>query len=113
MGHGRARALLAVAQGGVEDDDAVLLGLRWRGHVRILLVAAPALGAPRPRGFRRLPLSAQARTPSRPSGDDKQQEPAENEGGAGPGLLGPPGDRADMQRVDVTFALVVAAKVAE
>ncbi len=32
MGHGGARALLAVAQGGVEDDDAVLLGLRWRGH---------------------------------------------------------------------------------
>ena len=27
MGHGRAGALLAVAQGGVEDDDAVLLGL--------------------------------------------------------------------------------------
>ena len=25
--HGRARALLAVAQGGVENDDAVLLGL--------------------------------------------------------------------------------------
>ena len=32
MGHGGARALLAVAQGGVEDDDAVLLGLCWRGH---------------------------------------------------------------------------------
>jgi len=28
------------------------------------------------------PLSAQARTPSRPSGDAKEQEPAENEGGA-------------------------------
>ena len=27
MRHGRAGALLAVAQGGVEDDDAVLLGL--------------------------------------------------------------------------------------
>ena len=26
MGHGGAGALLAVAQGGVEDDDAVLLG---------------------------------------------------------------------------------------
>ena len=32
MGHGGARALLAVAQGGIEDDDAVLLGLRWRSH---------------------------------------------------------------------------------
>ena len=29
MRHGGAGALLAVAQGGVEDDDAVLLGL-WR-----------------------------------------------------------------------------------
>ncbi len=32
MRHGRARALLAVAQGSVENDDAVLFGLRWRGH---------------------------------------------------------------------------------
>src|SRR5262249_11367725 len=32
MGHGGARALLAVAQCGVEDDDAVLVGLGWRGH---------------------------------------------------------------------------------
>ena len=31
MRHGRAGALLAVAQGGVENDDAVLLGLGlWR-----------------------------------------------------------------------------------
>ena len=28
VGHGGAGTLLAVAQGGVEDDDAVLLGLR-------------------------------------------------------------------------------------
>ena len=32
MGHGGAGRLLAVAQGGVEDDDAVRLGLCWRGH---------------------------------------------------------------------------------
>jgi hypothetical protein len=32
MRHGRAGTLLAVAQGGVENDDAVLLGLGWRGH---------------------------------------------------------------------------------
>ena len=32
MGHGGAGGLLAVAQCGVEDDDAVLVGLRWRGH---------------------------------------------------------------------------------
>ena len=30
--HGGAGRLLAVAQGGVEDDDAVLLGLSLRGH---------------------------------------------------------------------------------
>ena len=30
--HGRAGALLAVAQGGVEDDDAVLLGLCLGSH---------------------------------------------------------------------------------
>ena len=40
------------------------------------------------------PLSAQARTPVRPSGDGKEQEPAENEGSAGPGRSGPPVDRA-------------------
>src|SRR5215472_3117583 len=32
------------------------------------------------------PLSAQARWPSRPSGGDKEQQPAENEGGAGAGF---------------------------
>ncbi len=32
VGHGGAGALLAVAQGGIEDEDAVLLGLRWRAH---------------------------------------------------------------------------------
>ena len=32
-GHGGAGALLAVAQGGVEYDDAVLLGLVCGGHV--------------------------------------------------------------------------------
>ena len=31
-GHGGAGALLAVAQGGVEDDDAVLFGRCLRGH---------------------------------------------------------------------------------
>ena len=32
VGHGGAGRLLAVAQGGVEDDDAVLLGLGSGGH---------------------------------------------------------------------------------
>jgi hypothetical protein len=30
--------LLAVAQGGVEDDDAVLVGLGLRGHGKVLLL---------------------------------------------------------------------------
>ena len=37
VGHGGAGRLLAVAQGGVEDDDAVLLGLWLRGHGKFLL----------------------------------------------------------------------------
>src|SRR5215469_1499925 len=32
VGHGGAGRLLAIAQGGVEDNDAVLLGLWLRGH---------------------------------------------------------------------------------
>ena len=32
VGHGGAGALLAVAQGGVENDDAVLFGLGWSVH---------------------------------------------------------------------------------
>src|SRR4029450_13340764 len=50
VGHGGAGALLTVAQGGIEDDDAVLLGLRWRGHdVRSFSSSAPFTGRP---GFR-------------------------------------------------------------
>src|SRR5439155_16749846 len=41
------------------------------------------------------PLSAQAQAPSRPSGADKQQEPAENQGSIRPGLKGPRSDRAN------------------
>ena len=40
------------------------------------------------------PLSARARTPLRPPGDAKEQEPAENEGSTGLGRNGPPDDRA-------------------
>jgi len=32
VGHGRAGALLAVAQGGVEDNDAILVGWCGRSH---------------------------------------------------------------------------------
>ncbi len=96
MGHGGAGRLLAVAQGGVEDDDAVRFGLRCRGVVigKGSFSLAPD---PVPQGTGRSwvpglldPLSAQARTPVRPSGDAKEQEPAENEGSAGPGFR-PPG----------------------
>jgi len=41
----------------------------------------------------RNPLSAQARAPSRPSGDDKEQETAKNEGSAGSGRGGRPSNR--------------------
>ena len=41
------------------------------------------------------PLSAQAHRPSRPSGADKEQEPAANEGSAGRSLVGPPVGHAD------------------
>jgi len=44
-------------------------------------------------GFRSKPLSAQARTPSRPSGASKEQG-AKNEGGTGTGGK-PPADRAN------------------
>ncbi len=39
--HGGAGALLAVAQGGVENDDAVLFGLGWRGHGLVLFSLRP------------------------------------------------------------------------
>jgi len=102
MRHGGAGALLAVAQGGVEDDDAVLLGLACGGHdcgpyrLRPLTQCLRRLGA---RGvflaYAR-PLSAQAQMPGRPSGADKKQEPAKNEGSIGPGLAGPPHDRVGL-----------------
>src|SRR5258708_27519235 len=68
--------------------DALMMAL-------VLLVFAPSLSGARWVPCLRSPLSAQAQTPGRPSGDDKQQEPAENEGAAGTGLS-PPGDRADI-----------------
>ena len=40
------------------------------------------------------PLSAQAQTPLRPSGADKEQEPSQK-GSAGAGRLGPPVSRAE------------------
>ncbi len=42
------------------------------------------------------PLSTQAQTPGRRSGDAKEQESAENEGNAGGGRIGRPVDPADM-----------------
>ena len=98
VGHGGAGALLAVAQGGVEDDDAVLLGLVVVIGM-VLLKGAPAalcLTKCALAGARGLanPLSAQAHAPSRPSGADKQE--VENKGESRPGLIGPRSDRADI-----------------
>ena len=62
-GHGRAGALLAVAQRGVEYDDAVLVGLVDGVHLcKFLLGGAPVMRALK--GFldSREPLSAQAQT---------------------------------------------------
>ena len=74
-GHGRAGALLAVAQGGVEYDDAVLAGLGLGAHLDIPSVNCAASGRS---GFSavREPLSAQAQMPRRPSGANKKQKPA-------------------------------------
>jgi hypothetical protein len=63
----------------------------------VLLVCARRFGlSGRFFGFRSFgrPLSAQAQTPSRPSGGDKEQKRAENEGSAGMSLAGSPVDRA-------------------
>ncbi|HEX8828836.1 MAG TPA: hypothetical protein VF778_12040, partial [Xanthobacteraceae bacterium] len=93
-----AGALLAVAQGGVENDDAVLIGLGCRGHgVWSFFVGASPLAW----GFGRFwvpvaylkPLSAQAQMPRRPSGGHKEQEPAKNERSAGTSRFGSPFDR--------------------
>ena len=94
VGHGRARALLAVAQGGVEDDDAVLVGLGLGSH-----------GIDPSRRMRRwalygvlipsIPRVPRRKLPSRPSGADKEKERAQNEGGRGFGLRRPL-DRADL-----------------
>ena len=83
--------------------------LVWRGHgngpSRLLRPSAGALG------FLVLgdPLSAQAQTPSRPSGADKQQEPAENEGGIRPGLVGPRAIAQMERRVDMPKTLDLRA----
>src|SRR5262249_14269824 len=111
MGHGGARALLAVAQGGIEDEDAVLLGLRWRAHdVDPSRLCALSPGAP---GFRAcgLPSVRRRKTPGRRSGDDKEPEPTENEGAAGQ-ALSLPGDRADIA-ARRHFALVTQGRGTE
>ena len=78
---------------GVEYDDAVLLGLGLRGHGNISFCSCRAARAPS--GCVRVPLSAQARTPSRPSGAPKEQDP-KHKGGIRPGRCSPPSDRADI-----------------
>ena len=66
-----------------------VLGGRCRPHVG------------RRRGSLRFPLSARAQTPSRPSGDHKEQQPANNESGKGQRgqrskAFPPPADRAQL-----------------
>src|SRR5580700_6315568 len=85
---------------GADLADSDLAGSDLPGVVMTLgpsRLRPPLLGQGA-RGFRGFghPLSAQAQTPSRPSGGAKQQEPAENEGGAGRGLQGLPGHRAEI-----------------
>jgi hypothetical protein len=43
------------------------------------------------------PLSAQAHAPGRPSGAGKKKQTAKNEGGIGPGRVGPPVQRASIE----------------
>ena len=51
------------------------------------------------------PLSAQAQMPSRPSGGDKEQEPAKNEGSIGPGLAGPRTIASDWWRIAICILI--------
>ncbi len=75
-GHGGAGALLAVAQGGVKNVDAVLVGLGGGGHeVLWSVVAAEGRSGS---GDLVKPLSAQANAPRRPSGAAKKQKPGKN-----------------------------------
>ena len=102
--HGGAGTLLAVAQGGVEDDDAVLFGFACR--LAVVMVwsfssAAPAGAAGCACGRYgvgpKSPLSAQAQMPSRPSGAGKEQQTTKNEGRtSGPSRGGSPVDRIDI-----------------
>jgi len=114
MGHGGARALLAVAQGGVEDHDAVLVGLGWRGRWRGHWMSS-FLSRMRPERARLAPigrswgsvsahpLSAQAQTPGRPSGAGKQKESPKNE--AAPGFA-PGRSRGLSRRIDMLKTLI-------
>src|SRR5262249_12228845 len=98
VGHGGARRLLAVAQGGVEDDNAVLLGLWLRGHGNCSFFTempekiAPA--GPFLRFRSGTPGVPGRRAPSRPSGANKEQR-GRNEGGGGAHHC-PPADRANV-----------------
>ncbi len=85
-------------------------GLDWAGVVMTgvpLACARPTSASAEGMGVGRSwgpwlgqPLSAQAQTPSRPSGATKKQEPTENEGGAGGGHFGRPGHRAQIAAAD-------------
>src|SRR3712207_6736789 len=80
QGHGGAGALLAVAQGGVEDQNAVLGGPGGRGGHRQKSFSGRASHALRGVFCEPEPLRAQAATPSRPSGAAKEKEAEEARG---------------------------------
>src|SRR5262249_37860241 len=113
MRHGGAGRLLAVAQRGVEYDDVILLGfIRGGGHWNVLLDSIAPAG--REGSGSSVPLSAQAQTPSRPSGAGKQKEPANRTRACeGSGRSGRPGNRAMINaRRHPKRALVRSASVA-
>ena len=69
VGHGGAGALLAVAQGGVEDDDAVLVGLGlWWSWRLVLLVECAARGALRGCCLPSIPRVPRRKCPAGPQG---------------------------------------------
>ena len=81
-GHGGAGRLLAVAQGGVEDDDAVLVGgsrggmragVLVLGHCSVLLGGRRACGPHAAKGALKSTPERQGESPGRRSGASKKQ----------------------------------------
>ena len=93
MGHGGAGALLAVAQGGVENDDTVLIGLGGRIMMGPSLSLMRRLG--RSKGFlRRIPRVPRRDSPAGPQGRIRRRSEPRMREAAGPAWRGRPLDRA-------------------